>query len=108
VDLPPGNPTACGAKAATVGPDGVYTGSPRVYVHPSYTTWSDLFLESTLAQELGHLMGLDDVNCPSKSVINTRPVSCGDMTGMVGGPLPGDAFPVANTTYGSGSRQSCR
>jgi hypothetical protein len=100
VDLPPDNPAACAQTLASTDPTGVVNQRVRLYIPPAHSGWSQAFVNSAFAHEIGHVFGLDDLaqdDCSNQSIMKT-PVACNNMTGLTQLPTADDAKTVANTT----------
>ena len=110
---PPGNPAACAQTVRnSPGPDGVTTRGSNIYIHPSYTGWTQAYQNWLMNHEFGHLFGLrNTMNCAPK----TTTVMAGDDTAPCGTfpasysptPTPSDATAAARTAYGQESRKTC-
>jgi hypothetical protein len=105
----PDAPLVCAAAERDPGgEDGIVDNNARIYIRPDYST-DPTYLRHLLSQELGHLLGLDDAVCGINSVMSGIAAcnSLGTPPTVPSSPTPSDALPVADTSYGPGSRATC-
>ena len=89
---------------------GAPSGPVDITVHSSYTSqqyYANGSLTQRVSHELGHLFGLTQNACTAAQSVMAQPTSCGAAQELQT-PSYTDSHPVANTTYGGGSRNACQ